>query len=153
MSFPLSGRRCPVLRFDSGCACSFPLHTLYCWPVSDVDISLQQVTHFTTDYFLVKAIDTAEVSVQNTTTFNTTGGNTMKIDIRNEAAEVREIVFGDSVDCACRLEKSEYTDVPVYIADGLPGNSGSWIPIRDLLDAENLLRALERAIDLGWFNK
>lgn len=77
----------------------------------------------------------------------------MKIDIRDEAREVSEIVFGDNVACACGLKKSEYSDIPVYIADGLPGNSGSWMPIRDLLDAENLLRALERAIDLGWFNK
>ncbi|ADF58189.1 hypothetical protein PJG4_099 [Pseudomonas phage JG004] len=41
--------------------------------MSDVDISLQQASHFTTDYFLVKAIDTADESMQNTTTFNTTG--------------------------------------------------------------------------------
>ncbi|AXC34697.1 hypothetical protein [Pseudomonas phage pPA-3099-2aT.2] len=79
--------------------------------------------------------------------------NIMKIDIRDEAREVSEIVFGDNVACACGLKKSEYSDIPVYITDGLPGDSGSWIAIRDLLDAENLLLALERAIDLGWFNK
>ncbi|APD20809.1 hypothetical protein [Pseudomonas phage PA10] len=79
----------------------------------------------------------------------------MKIDIRNEALKATELVFGDHLGFASSLVKASESDsASVYIkAAKDDGSVWSAVAIRDLLDAEHMISALECAIDLGWFNK
>ena len=78
----------------------------------------------------------------------------MKIDIRDEALKATELVFGDYIGFASSLVKAAKDDeASVYVkAAKAVGSVCQAVAIRDLLDAEHMIEALERAIDLGWFN-
>lgn len=80
----------------------------------------------------------------------------MKIDIREPSQKVSEIVFGEEkVGFASTLIKgSEIDSSSAYIAAKCrDGASWRYVSISDRVDAENLLAALEHALNLGWFDK
>ncbi len=77
----------------------------------------------------------------------------MKFDVRNEEeVKITEIIFHDKQDrvlndaLAYRLVSGSFS---VRIED----EQGDILLIKDRLHAENMIKALDKAIDLGWLDK
>lgn len=77
----------------------------------------------------------------------------MKFDVRNQSQEpITEIVFGQStrdIELASRIIRptdSSRHKVFVMIKDG----AGEHVNVKDIEHARNLIKALEKAIELEW---
>ncbi|ADF58191.1 hypothetical protein 20Sep418_00195 [Pseudomonas phage 20Sep418] len=76
----------------------------------------------------------------------------MKIDIREPSQKVSEIVFGGKTEFASSLIKGRDSSSAYIVARNKEGITWRRVSISDRMDAENLLAALEHALNLGWFD-
>ena len=73
----------------------------------------------------------------------------MEIDIRKLESEVDAIRFAEDSDCYVNASILKCNSQDIYIEDG----DGQALRLESELHALNLIKALEKAIELNWFNK
>ena len=74
----------------------------------------------------------------------------MEIDIRKvESGEVDVIRFAEDSDCYMNASILKCDSSSIYIEDG----DGQVLRLESDVHALNLIKALEKAIELNWFNK
>ena len=74
----------------------------------------------------------------------------MEIDIRKlESGEVDVIRFAEDSDCYMNASTLKCDASSIYIEDG----DGQVLRLESESHALNLIKALEKAIELNWFNK
>ena len=74
----------------------------------------------------------------------------MEIDIRKlESGEVDVIRFAEDSDCYMNASTLKCDASIIYIEDG----DGQVLRLESDVHAINLIKALEKAIELNWFNK
>lgn len=75
-----------------------------------------------------------------------------KFDVRNTTEEeITVIIFHDAEDSSCGDGLAFCLSQGLTVAVRIEDSDGDMVLIKDRAHAENLIKALNKAIDLGWF--